>query len=414
MFRRGLFRPLLLDVSRCLQADNGHHQQSQNSTPSASEAVGISSRSSSHAQLLVQNVPKHQELSRAKPVMDQDKLKEIIATIQAKRKAAFPWTFGEPFDQPYYSYSQETASWQETTPVPSPEASVSASARAPLASFTVLSWNIDFMLIHPNERMAAALEHLATLTSTLSTTTTPPPIVLLQEMLESDLAALQAAPWVRANYHLTDTSPRFWESGHYGTCTLVPRALPIARVFRVHYPGSRMERDALFVDVDVGAGQDRPLRLANTHLESLVADPPVRPGQMALAAAQMRSADVLGAVLGGDLNAIQPFDRALHADHGLGDAYLALGGAEDAEDGFTWGPMAPTMLRRLYGSSRMDKFFFGGAVRPVRFERFGLGVELRDERLKEELIEDAGTDGAWVTDHLGIRADFQIVSSDET
>ncbi len=91
--------------------------------------------------------------------MDPVKLKEMIAIIQAKRKASVPWPLGEPYDQPYYGYHPETETWEEVTSSPVSE----APAKETLATFTVLSWNIDFMLIHPNERIKAALEHLSTL-----------------------------------------------------------------------------------------------------------------------------------------------------------------------------------------------------------------------------------------------------------
>ena len=45
---------------------------------------------------------------------------------------------------------------------------------------------------------------------------------------------------------------------------------------------------------------------------------------------------------------IEPFDRKLHSDNGLKDAYLELGGKEDSDDGFTWGQQAPKALCTLY------------------------------------------------------------------
>ena len=58
----------------------------------------------------------------------------------------------------------------------------------------------------------------------------------------------------------------------------------------------------------------------------------------------MKAGDFGGSVLAGDLNAIEPFDRTLHLDNGLKDAYLELGGKEDSEDGYTWGQQAPKAL----------------------------------------------------------------------
>lgn len=52
---------------------------------------------------------------------------------------------------------------------------------------------------------------------------------------------------------MTDLSDEFWEGGYYGTTTLVEKKVDIQRVFRVHYKATRMQRDGLFVDVNVRA-----------------------------------------------------------------------------------------------------------------------------------------------------------------
>ncbi len=261
------------------------------------------------------------------------------------------------------------------------------------------------MLPYTDERMMPAIKHLQSHVDASSW----PSIIMLQEMLEADLVLLQGQSWVRANYHLTDIDNKYWESGHYGTCTLIPKALSVISVFRVHYEQTGMERDGLFVDLDFGSGQT--IRICNTHLESLIADPPKRPHQMATAATWMHSQEVSGSVLGGDLNAIQPFDEKLHSDNGLQDAYLTLGGKEHSEEGYTWGQMAPTKLRNMFGCSRMDKLFFCGKLKLEKFERFGYGVEVADEAVKESLIKEEGVEAGWVTDHMGVKADFSIETS---
>ncbi|KAI7497430.1 hypothetical protein KC367_g5860 [Hortaea werneckii] len=163
-----------------------------------------------------------------------------------------------------------------------------------------------------------------------------------------------------------------------------------------------MERDALFVDVNVGE-QGKPVRFCNTHLESLALDPPLRPLQMQLCAQYMHDSAVDGAVLAGDLNAIQDFDRRLHSDNDLKDAYLELGGTEDdAEAGHTWGQQAATAQRQKFGTSRMDNVFFCGGVVCTAFERLGAGIELQDEGEREEILK-LGFDRPWITDHLGVR-----------
>ena len=266
-----------------------------------------------------------------------------------------------------------------------------------------MSWNIDFMLPFTSERMLAALNHL----QSLITSNPHPTIIMLQEMLESDLLLIQSQPWIRQQYNLTDISNNHWESGHYGTVTLTPKSLPITSVFRVHYEATVMERDALFVDLAFAAS--RTIRICNTHLESLVANPPKRPAQLATAAKFMHDPTVGGAVLGGDLNAIQDFDRTLHSDNDLSDAYLTLGGQEDSDGGYTWGQMAPTKQRQMFGCSRMDKLFFCGPLQCEKFARFGQGVKAEEKHVQESLVEEEGMEEGWVTDHLGVSAEFSIV-----
>lgn len=188
---------------------------------------------------------------------------------------------------------------------------------------------------------------------------------------------------------------------------LVPKIMSISRVFRIHYEETDQERDLLCIDVR--ATDDRILRVCSSHLESLIADPPLRPHQVATAAKWMREADA--SILGGDLNAIQPFDKTLHVDNDLKDAYLEHGGKEDDEAGMTWGQMAATKERTRFGLSRMDKFLFRGNLGVNHFETFGIDAVVDDSEIAESMIANCGIEKAWVTDHLGIRADFHIKST---
>jgi tyrosyl-DNA phosphodiesterase 2 len=170
-----------------------------------------------------------------------------------------------------------------------------------------------------------------------------------------------------------------------------------------------MERDGLFVDI---AAAEKVLRFCNTHLESLIADPPLRPAQMTIAAQYMNATTAHASFLAGDLNAIQPFDRKLHSDNGLKDAFIELGGKEDSDDGYTWGQQAQTKLRETFGCSRMDKVFYCGGTKIKRFERIGVDVEVEQEKDKQ-LLKQQGLDKGWVTDHLGVMAEFVVSGVDE-
>lgn len=167
-----------------------------------------------------------------------------------------------------------------------------------------------------------------------------------------------------------------------------------------------MERDGLFVDIDVGT--EKPIRLCNTHLESLALEPPYRPLQLELCSRYLHDSCVSAGILAGDLNAIQDFDKHLHSDNNLKDAYLELGGREDdAEAGHTWGQQAATTQRERFGTSRMDKVFYHGGVQCVSFERFGMDVLVEDEEERQQIVQ-LGFDKPWITDHLGIKAVFAV------
>jgi tyrosyl-DNA phosphodiesterase 2 len=112
------------------------------------------------------------------------------------------------------------------------------------------TWNIDFQTPHGHERMAAALEYLSHQHSTQHDDETPS-IIFLQEMVGSDLQLIQESGWVQEKFFITDTSSDYWR-GSYGTTTMIDKQLVVRGVFRVPYSNSGMERDGLFVDVDVG------------------------------------------------------------------------------------------------------------------------------------------------------------------
>lgn len=256
-----------------------------------------------------------------------------------------------------------------------------------------------------HERMTAALQYLERLV-----TSTPPDtatVIFLQEMTASDLDLITSSQWIQDRFKITDKDGSSWLSPHYGTTTLVDDRLNVAKVFRVPFL-SKFDRDGLFVDITL-ASTSQPnvpqvLRLCNVHLESLVADPPVRPHQLIAAAAYLHDPDVACALLAGDLNAIEPFDRSLHSKNQLRDAYLALGGEEDSEEGYTWGYQVPEPMRRRFGCSRMDKILFSGEVEVKKFERIGMDVTVAED--KQEMITKAG-ELVWVSDHYGVLGDFE-------
>ncbi|EAL93660.1 endonuclease/exonuclease/phosphatase family protein [Aspergillus fumigatus Af293] len=331
--------------------------------------------------------------------------------------------------QPFYHYFNNT--W---TPIRT-SADITKTTSTPNLHQThnktrirLTTWNIDFQTPLGRERMAAALEYLSDQHNTQPDNEIPS-IIFLQEMVESDLQLIQESGWIREKFFITDISSDHWR-GSYGTTTMIDKHLVVRGVFRVPYSNSRMERDGLFVDIDVGrpgAEGERILRLCNTHLESLVSHPPRRPVQLRLASSFMHGPGPASepqdegmytpptpyaAILAGDLNAFALEDRSAPEECGLRDAFLALGGREGTEESFTWGQQVPDWMRERFGCSRMDKILYCGGVEAKSLRRIGEGVTvMMTFNQSESEYEDVSDEEVWVTDHLGLQGEFEILSS---
>ena len=331
--------------------------------------------------------------------IDRENRAAMGNVASTQRTAAPPWQPNEQSEQYYYTYSSSLMPFMgEWKPTSSMLSTDSQRATTTLSTISILSWNIDFMIPNTSERMQAALDHVEDIITNIS----KPTVIMFQEMLVVDLKLIQDSSWIRQRFNITDINTANWTGGYYGTCTLIDKRLPINRVFRIHYGDTKMERDGLFVDLTF---DNQLVRVCNTHLESLAIDPPLRPKQLAVAAKAMHSPVVAASILGGDLNAIQDFDKSLHTENNLKDAYLETGGLEGAEEGMTWGQQARKSQRKQYGLSRMDKILYCGKARCTNFEIFGRGVHIDEERF----FLGPGFDKPWVTDHLGVRADFEIL-----
>ncbi|KAL2866657.1 uncharacterized protein BJX67DRAFT_354512 [Aspergillus lucknowensis] len=232
------------------------------------------------------------------------------------RKTSVPWNLDEPHHQSYHAFDTATSSWISKVPSTT-DAGQNVEGSDGITAIALYTWNIDFMLPFAEARMKPALAYLDGLLSSLPTTTAP--VVFLQECTPSDLTTIAATPWVRSHFHLTDIDHTNWATKHYGTVVLIDARLPITATFRVHYSKTRMDRDAHFVDLSIG-DDGKKVRLCNSHLESMALDPPFRPPQMQLIAGYLYEESVHAALAAGDFNAIQPFDRTLHADNNLKDA----------------------------------------------------------------------------------------------
>ncbi|KAF6230037.1 hypothetical protein HO133_004375 [Letharia lupina] len=314
-----------------------------------------------------------------KPPMKQtmtDHSKALVIRGRDKQsEGSLSAAFHDPKLQPSYTFFK--GAWKENG-----HAFPTTDLRSNDVKIKLVTWNIDFQAVAgPNEWL-----------------------------LHYNLDLIQATSWVQSRFRITDISSTNWLS-RYGTTTLIDLRLPIGSVFRTRY-ASKMGRDALFVDLDCSDGtrctRNSRIRLGNTHLESLAADPPLRPAQVALATRLLNDDSVHGGVLAGDFNAIQGFDRTLHVENDLKDAYLEAGGIEGAEKeggekgcekGWTWGMQSHGGQRERFGCSRMDKMLFCGGVRLEQLERIGEGVKVPEGEVGE---------GIFATDHLGLVADLVI------
>lgn len=276
-------------------------------------------------------------------------------------------------------------------------------------------------------RMKAALSHLST-TILPSIPSTHAAIICLQENDADDITLIKTTPWVQERFILTDVDESRWLTPLYGTTILIDRRLgsSVQDAFRVSVV-SRFDRDLLFVDIALHAQSEssdalgsaeravklenrsgsKVLRLCNVHFESLVADPPLRPGQIAAAAKYMHSQEVGAALLAGDTNAIQPFDQSLHSDNGLNDAYLSLGGRESEVKGMTWGYQALIGREEKFPPCRMDKVMMADAVEARSLERVGVGEEVKHEEDRKDM--ERNDMNLFISDHYGLRGEFEVM-----
>ncbi|KAH8170485.1 endonuclease/Exonuclease/phosphatase family protein [Sarocladium implicatum] len=330
-------------------------------------------------------------------------LEQAMKDTVALRKTVVAWRQDAPHPQPWYVFDSSAQAWIKIQT--SDSLLPSTPGKGDYERVVLFSWNIDFMLPFAEIRMKLALAHLEDLVR--STPSTAALVILIQECTPEDLQQIAQTPWIRERFQITDLDATNWATNHYGTVTLVDSRVPITSAFRVHYSKTRMDRDALFVDILL---HGKSVRLCNTHLESLALSPPFRPFQMEIVSKHLHEPGVHAGLVAGDFNAIQPFDRTLHSDTNLKDAFLELGGEEDTEEGYTWGQQAATKFREQFGCSRMDKLFFCGGMKVVKFARFGEDVVVESEEEAEQ-IKALGFEKAWVTDHLGIKAEISLTGA---
>ncbi|KAK6537914.1 hypothetical protein TWF694_010812 [Orbilia ellipsospora] len=273
---------------------------------------------------------------------------------------------------------------------------------SPRSNFALITWNIDFSISQPQNRIAAAISYLRSLL--ISGTDQPdsisPAIIVLQEITADMVKRLANSEWVRKHFYMTDVraDEGIWLKSHYGTVTLVDRRIPIKNAIRLHYD-SNMGRDCLFVDIEAVSAETSEnvlVRVGNTHLESLVQPTPMRSEQLRLAANFiLNDASVYTGLVAGDMNPIEKFDATLPADVGLKDAYLENGGDDEDEKGHTWGYQTED---NKFPKRRFDKILYSpnGKIKMEQVEVIGVG----EKTMAQPRV--------WVSDHFGVLANVRI------
>jgi tyrosyl-DNA phosphodiesterase 2 len=228
-------------------------------------------------------------------------------------------------------------------------------------------------------------------------------IIFFQELSRDAFLLLLDEPEIRRGWFLSDADGVLPAGQSFQTITLLSKARfqspKPGPVWRVKYP-SRFARDALCCDVfvprPVGSADDNVrLRLINVHLDSLPIQPSLRPQQISIAAAMLRSAG--RGIVAGDFNPVLPADETLVEENGLVDAWLAL---RPDDPGFTWGVDG----KEPFPPNRMDKVVSLG-LRVQHVEILSPGYINKSDH------GDHGADGdtiAW-SDHSGLRCSFKLV-----
>ncbi|PPQ98951.1 hypothetical protein CVT24_003579 [Panaeolus cyanescens] len=339
--------------------------------------------------------------------------------------------------RPIYHFDAHKQSWIMQMPTTLP------SDASRLTQFKLITWNIDFMQSYGEERYIAALNFLERFLtqdeSPGSTRLVSSTVILLQEIDQRLLEYITGHPFVRESYLTTDISGNTWlnDDNVYGVVTLIPKTYSgnVASVFRTNFPGSRMGREALYVDLVLpnpeelipstegdtvafdhereGESQQlRYLRIANVHLESLRGRSDAeRLEQLSSTVPFLTAPGVHVGVVAGDMNPIGPEDAGLPLKLGLIDAWIAYTrrkreregctiSDEEIDDdplGYTWGYQPPT----TFSPRRMDKVLMCGNVDVVDIERIADGLEV-------QVVDETEMQVLWVTDHCGLFASLVV------
>ncbi|KAK4237697.1 Endonuclease/exonuclease/phosphatase [Achaetomium macrosporum] len=262
-------------------------------------------------------------------------------------------------------------------------------------SYNLVTWNVDYSSPLPGQRLSAILSRILALSPTVD-------IVFFQEVSGEAFLVLLDEPEIRRSWFLSDADGVLPAGQSFKTVTLLSKTRfqspKLGPVSRVKYP-SRFDRDALCCDIFVPHAAGRPdlarLRLINVHLDSLPIQPCLRPQQISIAAALLRSAG--RGVVAGDFNPVLPADDSLVQENGLVDAWVEL---RPSDPGFTWGADG----KEPFPPKRMDKIASLG-LRVQHIEVLMPGCISKSDSGGQANDDDRI---AW-SDHAGLRCSFKMV-----
>lgn len=317
-------------------------------------------------------------------------------------------------EQSFFKFNQNAGTWESKAP----QALNQTSTFSGISSFTVVTWNVDFMKPHQADRLTTILSHLQhTVVDPLSASpeqhSPPHIIILLQEFHRDCFPALLEHPMVRASYALSSISTDTWahRRAGYGLVTLISRALTpmVAKVFRTPFANTTMAREGLYVDLRVHP--EKVVRIGNTHLESMRGPSDQRRlQQLASVAEFLHAPEVHGGLVGGDMNPIGPLDGGLPERLGLVDAWVAtressVPGTDgqqrrEQEEDHTWGYQPPSK----YPRRRMDKVLLAGNLEAESMERIGVGLKVPVPSSRNKNT----TETVWASDHYGLVAKIHV------
>ncbi|KAF5327787.1 hypothetical protein D9619_004949 [Psilocybe cf. subviscida] len=270
----------------------------------------------------------------------------------------------------------------------------------PHTELRIITWNVDFMTPHHEDRLHAALRHIEEVVLGCKGGEAPPMAVciMLQEVFAPIVPFLLQDPWVRRWFVVTPFTTAKWPDGaQYGNVTLVSRSLDIAECHILHYGLTHMQRSAVCVKVKLvqpGTREKFVLSIVNTHLESLPVGAQVRPLQLQLCSRFLHLRGTQGGVIAGDMNAISPRDGKVVKELRLKDAWRR---GDEAEAGKTWGYQGQNTQN--FPSNRLDKILYlpNRGYKVTEPTLIGVGLKVGH-----------GKHALWVSDHYGLEATLRM------